>query len=117
MTIRWCDRTIDGHPFVAVETMNRIKRSTILLGLTLSAASCAGAQSSPATSPPAVAAVAPDTLLAMSRIAALPAAERAAWQAYVETSRRNAAADRAFIDAELRAAGLERPTPATAARG
>jgi len=97
--------------------MNRTKRSTILLGLTLSAVSCAGAQSSPAASPSTVTAVAPDTLLAMSRIAALPAAERAAWQAYVETSRRNAAADRAFIDAELRAAGLERPTPATAARG
>jgi PelA/Pel-15E family pectate lyase len=71
---------------------------------------CASAQS-PVVSP------VPDTLLAMSRIAALPAADRAAWTAYVETSRRNAARDRAAMDAELRAAGRDAPAPAPAGRG
>jgi PelA/Pel-15E family pectate lyase len=61
--------------------------------------------------------VAPDSLLAMSRIMALPAAERDAWRGYVETSRSNAAQDRAFMDDELRAAGKATWTPAPAGRG
>ncbi|HST62785.1 MAG TPA: pectinesterase family protein [Longimicrobium sp.] len=55
----------------------------------------AAAQSVSAMS--AVLAEAPDTLLAPSRIAALPAAERQAWVRYVETSRRQAEMDRASI--------------------
>jgi pectinesterase len=48
-------------------------------------------------------------LLAPERIAALPAAERAAWEAYTATSRRLAQADRAALDAELRAARRSAP--------
>jgi pectinesterase len=54
----------------------------------------ASAAAQPASAPPA-AATAPESLLAPSRIAALPAAEREAWTRYVETSRRQADADRA----------------------
>jgi PelA/Pel-15E family pectate lyase len=83
-------------------------------------ASCAAAQpSADAPTPPvsAIQAVSSDSLLAPSRLAALPAAQRDAWTAYVETSRRNAARDRAAMDVELRAAGKETWTPAPAGRG
>ncbi len=56
-------------------------------------------------------------LLGASRIAALPAAERDAWLRYLEASRHNRERDRAAMDAELRAAGRERPTPAPAGPG
>jgi PelA/Pel-15E family pectate lyase len=51
-------------------------------------------------------------LLAPERIAALPAPEREAWTRYLATSERLRAADHAAIDAELRAAGKPRMTPA-----
>jgi pectinesterase len=54
-------------------------------------------------------------LLAPARIAALPADERRAWEAYVETSRRQMEIDRAALDAELRAAGRTEPVPAPSA--
>lgn len=96
--------------------MIHVLRPAAVLALAIgSLASCAVAQSGTAPAP-ATAAV-PDTLLAASRIAGLPAAERAAWQAYVVASRRNAERDRAAIDAELRAAGKETWTPAPAGRG
>jgi len=47
-----------------------------------------------------------------ARLARLPAAERAAWTRYLERSAQLAAADRAAMDAELRAAGKPRMTPA-----
>lgn len=51
-------------------------------------------------------------LLAPARIAALPDAERRAWEAYVETSRRQMETDRASLAAELREAGRANPLPA-----
>jgi PelA/Pel-15E family pectate lyase len=75
--------------------------------------SCTAQQQATSTSP----APAPDTLLAASRIAALPEPARAEWRRYVETSRRNAERDRAAIDAELRAAGKDTWTPAPVGRG
>ncbi|HEX5872262.1 MAG TPA: pectate lyase [Longimicrobium sp.] len=80
----------------------------------LASVSCTAAQQ-PAASPSPAAV--PDSLLAASRIAALPEAARAEWRRYVERSRQFAAADRAAMDAELRAAGRERWTPAPAGRG
>jgi pectinesterase len=50
-----------------------------------------------------------ETLLAPARIAALPDAERRAWEAYVETSRRQAETDRAALAAELRASNRTEP--------
>ena len=84
------------------------------LGLSL-AAGCATAQ--PGASTGGVAA-ARDTgeLLAPARIARLPATERAAWERYLESSRRLRAADRASVDAELRALGRDRLTRAPYAR-
>jgi hypothetical protein len=51
-------------------------------------------------------------LLAPERLAALPEAERAAWQRYIERSRRLHDADTAAMNAELRAAGQARMTKA-----
>src|SRR5687768_12655898 len=56
-------------------------------------------------------------LLAPARIAALPAAERQAWERYLAVSRRHAQADRDAMAAELRAAGLDRAAPAPRADG
>ncbi len=56
-------------------------------------------------------------LLAPARIAALTAAERQAWERYLDVSRRQAQADRDAMAAELRAAGLEKATPAPHADG
>ncbi|HEX2189557.1 MAG TPA: pectate lyase [Longimicrobiaceae bacterium] len=50
--------------------------------------------------------------LAPERIAALPAAERRAWERYLAASRRLREADRRAQAAELRAAGVERLAPA-----
>jgi len=87
----------------------------------LGGSACASAAPKPAGAPPPVPSAAPavssDSLLAPSRIAALPTAARAAWTAYLDASRRNAARDRAAMDAELRAAGKETWTPAPAGRG
>jgi PelA/Pel-15E family pectate lyase len=58
--------------------------------------------------------------LTSERIAALPAAQRSAWKSYLERSERQRQADRAFLAAELKAAGLAEPlTPpsANSARG
>ncbi|MBB4634007.1 pectate lyase [Longimicrobium terrae] len=94
--------------------------ASVLLG------ACAPAQAAPADKPASVAATsapapaaraAQDTLLAMSRIVSLPAAERAAWTRYVQTSAENRRRDRAFIDAELRAAGKDAFTPAPQGNG
>ena len=80
----------------------------------LAAVSCtAGRRQAASPSPVAV----PDTLLAASRIAALPQPARGEWQRYVETSRQNAARDRATMDAELRAAGRQTWARAPAGRG
>lgn len=53
-----------------------------------------------------------EELLAPERIAALPEPERRAWTAYVDTSRAWRERDRALVQAELRALGRERWTPA-----
>ena len=50
--------------------------------------------------------------LTPERVAALPEAQRNAWKAYLERSARQMQADRAFLRAELQAAGLKEPTPA-----
>jgi len=50
-------------------------------------------------------------LLAPARIAALPEAERRAWEAYLDASRRAGEADRASLAAELRALGRAEPIP------
>ncbi|HEX3729869.1 MAG TPA: pectate lyase [Opitutaceae bacterium] len=54
------------------------------------------------TNPPALS-------LTAERVAALPAAERAPWQDYLERSQRRHEADQAFVAAELKAAGLQNP--------
>jgi PelA/Pel-15E family pectate lyase len=59
----------------------------------------------------------PDTLLSNTRISALPEAERTAWQRYIAVSDSNRLRDRAAMDAELRAAGKARWTPAPAGSG
>ena len=46
------------------------------------------------------------SLLSTARLARLPATARAAWQGYIRRSRRLEARDRAFMAAELRAAGM-----------
>jgi PelA/Pel-15E family pectate lyase len=51
-------------------------------------------------------------LLAPERLAALPDAQRTAWQRYIERSRRLHDADTASMNAELRAAGAARMTKA-----
>ncbi|HEX2094042.1 MAG TPA: pectate lyase, partial [Longimicrobiaceae bacterium] len=56
-------------------------------------------------------------LLAPARISALPPEEREAWERYLAASRRQAEVDRRVMAEELRAAGLERPTPAPHADG
>ena len=80
----------------------------------LAAVSCTAAQQPAVQTGPRPA---PDTLLSMSRIQALPEPARTEWSRYVETSRENARRDRAAMDAELRAAGKDRWTPAPAGRG
>jgi hypothetical protein len=47
--------------------------------------------------------------LTPDRIAALPSKQRAAWQAYLDRSARQRQADRASLEAELKAAGLAEP--------
>ncbi|HST62786.1 MAG TPA: pectate lyase [Longimicrobium sp.] len=103
-----------------IASSTRAALLALAMGLMGGAVSCAAAQpgsAAPAASAASAAAPVPDTLLAMSRILALPAAERDAWRNYVETSRRRAAQDRAAIDAELRGAGKATWTPAPAGRG
>jgi PelA/Pel-15E family pectate lyase len=56
-------------------------------------------------------------LLAPGRLAALPAAEQAVWESYIEISERQRETDRNSIDAELAALGRERWIPAPEARG
>ena len=50
--------------------------------------------------------------LTRDRIAALPAKDRAVWLAYLDRSQRQMQADRAFLAAELKAAGMTQATPA-----
>jgi PelA/Pel-15E family pectate lyase len=50
--------------------------------------------------------------LTAERVAALPEARRNAWKEYLDRSARQMQADRAFLRAELQAAGLREPTPA-----
>ena len=84
----------------------------------LAAVGCTAAQRPAASpSPVPVPVPVPDTLLAASRIAALPEPARSAWQRYVQTSRASAQRDRAAMGAELRAAGLQTWTRAPAGRG
>lgn len=78
----------------------RARARRLALLLTLGLAAGARAQSPAATG---------EGLLARERIAALPSPQREAWTAYLDRSERAAAADRAVIDAELRATGLARP--------
>ncbi len=63
--------------------------------------------------PPARAAVvgmnSPAESVTLERILTLPAPDRAAWRDYLERSGRQQQADRAFVAAELKAAGLARP--------
>jgi PelA/Pel-15E family pectate lyase len=98
-----------------MRSSRRAAAFALAVGALGGAAGCAAAQPGTAAAP--VPAVVPDTLLAMSRIMALPAAERDAWRNYVEKSRHDAAQDRAAMDAELRAAGKSTWTPAPAGRG
>ncbi len=51
----------------------------------------------------------PAQSLTAQRVAALPRTQRGEWQAYLERSRRRMGADRAFLDAELKKAGLASP--------
>lgn len=89
-------------------------RISIVALAVLAAVSCTAAQQPAVQTGPRPA---PDTLLAMSRIQALPEPARAEWLRYVETSRANARRDREAMDAELRAGGRQTWTPAPAGRG
>ncbi|HEV2148384.1 MAG TPA: pectate lyase [Longimicrobiaceae bacterium] len=84
-------------------------RTFALLLLALLSAGASAAQSRPAPEKAAY--------LAPERIAALPAPERRAWERYLAESRRWREIDRRALEAELRAAGTERLTPAPTARG
>ncbi len=82
-----------------------------LLPVCLIGASCGretvGAPEQPtAVTPPPVLAEYTGTLLAPSRLGALPPADRAAWDTYVTTSRRLMAVDRATVQQEVAAARL-----------
>ncbi|HEX8212264.1 MAG TPA: pectate lyase [Longimicrobium sp.] len=79
-----------------------MRRTTIILWAALCGAAPLAAQQ----------AAREEALLAPARIAALPAAERSAWERYLATSRQLGEADRAVMAAELRQAGLEKATPA-----
>jgi PelA/Pel-15E family pectate lyase len=83
----------------------------------LAAVSCTAAQQAASPMPATPTAPAPDTLLAVSRIAALPEPARTEWLRYAELSRIYAETDRAAMDAELRAAGRQTWTRAPAGRG
>lgn len=96
---------------------SRLATLAMAVGAMAGMASCASARGGEAAPAPGSASAVPDTLLGASRIAALPAAQREAWEAYVASSRANAGRDRAFMDAELRAAGKETWTPAPEGRG
>jgi PelA/Pel-15E family pectate lyase len=76
-------------------------------------ASAAPASTAAAVPPPA----ANGELLAPERIAALPAAQRAAWEQYMDRSERQRQIDRRSIEAELQALGRERWVPAPDVRG
>jgi PelA/Pel-15E family pectate lyase len=75
----------------------RISQSGALLALTLSAA-CATAA--------VIGASVAAQSITLERIAALPPAQQAAWRDYLASSARQMRADRAFLEAERKAAGL-----------
>lgn len=80
--------------------------------LLLALAGCAAGANAPPPPPPAAPPAPAGELLDPARIAALPDPDREAWTRYLETSRALRALDRAAMDAELRALGRERWTPA-----
>jgi PelA/Pel-15E family pectate lyase len=82
-----------------------------LLGTVSSGTGCAMAQ--PRVQPAAVLDEGGRELLAPERIAGLPDAQRTAWRAYLERSRRLRDADTASMSAELRSAGMARMTKAS----
>jgi PelA/Pel-15E family pectate lyase len=92
-------------------------RTSIAALAVLAAVSCSAAQQPASLAPTTMATPAPDTLLSLGRIAALPEPARTEWLQYVELSRTNAEQDRAAMDAELRAAGRQTWTRAPAGRG
>src|SRR5687768_4652127 len=89
-------------------TRARARRALLLAAVAAALPGCAARL--PAQQPPR--AERESALLAPARIAALPAAERQAWERYLGVSRSRAQADRDALAAELRAAGLEKATPA-----
>ena len=85
-------------------------RMTLVLMAVLLAA-CSDAPTGPVaeeTVPPARG----DTLLSTGRVAGMPKADRPGWELYLDASRRNRERDRAALDAEVRAAGMQTWTPA-----
>ncbi|MET0396418.1 MAG: pectate lyase [Longimicrobiaceae bacterium] len=94
-------------------TMTRARRALLLAAVAAALPGCAARL--PAQQQPR--AERESALLAPARIAALPAAERQAWERYMAVSRQLAQADRDALAAELRAAGLEKATPAPHADG
>src|ERR671912_2527621 len=90
------------------------RSSSALVALSIAMlVSPACASQPPATAARHVAPVRDGELLAPERLAALPEPERAAWQRYIERSRRLHDADTASMNAELRAAGQTRMVKAT----
>ena len=89
-------------------------RATPVLALSLALALSAGCRPLPAqaTSPPSPIDRETAPLLSAERIAALPDAQREAWTRYLETSRRDQARDRALLEGEMRARGIDRMTRA-----
>jgi PelA/Pel-15E family pectate lyase len=119
-----------GEPWSArAATLARVKRPRTRSLAALALGVAAGVSAAPLGRPArAAAAAAPATVAATAgrepvdgastdffapaRLGALPPARRAAWVRYLEGSARLGAADRASIDAELRAAGKVHMTPA-----
>lgn len=83
-----------------------LARTSLLVVLIVGVAQSALAQTdATATLPGASKETDTSTLLASARLAALPAAQRRAWEAYVARSRVAQAADRALLDRELQSVG------------
>jgi PelA/Pel-15E family pectate lyase len=79
------------------------KSAALLLPLMMGCAGASPAHSDEETSPHSI---------TPERIAALPASERGAWQAYYDRSQAHLREEKAILAAEVKAAGLDKPLPA-----
>lgn len=83
-----------------------------LLLIALLASACTDAPTVPPVEVETIPPARGDTLLSPGRVGGMPQADRAGWQQYLAASRQNRDRDRAALDAEVRAVGLQTWTPA-----